>query len=307
MMKRFFSVLAVFAVCLCILPSCALKADAAKNYHTGFSGDSGRSRIEDERGIFDDNQSDLDELNQMIRDTSEKLRMNILIFAAGTPRNDEATVIFADDSYDEIFGEDTDGVFYYLDLSGKYGLCDHISTSGEAVLKYEKNIDSIFYALDAYLPKSGEEVREEDIHDAIVAFLGQLEKYADHHPTTFEYYHDEASGKYFHYSGGELKITKTKPLILYVKPFFMSLAVNFVIMLIVYLIIKSHYKFKSSADPVVYVSTTASRFTQRSDMLTRTYTDKTRIQSSSGGGSGHRSGGGGHSHSGGHGGGSHHR
>lgn len=305
MMKRLFSVMAVLAVCFCLLPSCALKADAAKNYHAGFSGDSGKSRLVDERGFFEDYKEDYDKLNELIQDTSEKLNMNILIFAAGTPRNDSTTEIFADDSYDEIFGEDTDGVFYYLDLSGKYGLYDYISTSGEAVLKYEKHIDNIFYALDAYLPKSGEAVHEEDIYGAISAFLGQLEKYADHHPTMFEYYHDESSGKYFHYSGGELRITKTKPLILFVKPFFVSLAISFVIMLIVYFCIKSSYKFKSSTNPSVYISTNASRFTQRSDMLIRTYTNKTHIQSSSGGGS--RSGGGGHSHSGGHGGGGHHR
>ena len=306
MMKRLFSVMAALAVCFCLLPSCVLKADAAKNYHVDFNGDSSRSMLVDERGIFIEHNEDYVELNKMIQEYSEKLDMNILVFTAGTPRNDLNTEIFAQDSYDEIFGEDTDGIFYYLDISGQYSLYDYITVSGESILRYKSHLDSILYALSSYLPASGEEVHEEDICEAIKVFLKQLEKYSDHTPKAFEYYYDEITDKYCYYSGGEFKITKSKPLVLYIKPFCISLVSSFVIMLIVYFSIKSKYKFKSTTNPSVYISTNSSRFTQRSDMLVKTYTNKTKIQSSSGG-SGHRSGGGGRSHSGAHAGSGRHR
>ena len=84
---------------------------------------------------------------------------------------------------------------------------------------------------------------------------------------------------------------------------FIAFIIGLITSLITKSCIKSHYKFKSSASPDVYVSQQKSNFNVQTDTFLRTHTTKTKIQSDSG----TRSGGGGHSHSGGHGGGGSHR
>ncbi|MBQ8960629.1 MAG: hypothetical protein IJ071_05360 [Ruminococcus sp.] len=308
MMRRIISLAAAVLLSLMLMPMFSLTAGAAENYAQGWSGDAGRSMIEDDYGLFDE--ATLNDLNKIVRETAEKLEMNIYIFLAGTGyryQSDSQTVIFADDSYDEIFGEDTDGVFYYLDISGKSPACDHISTSGKAVLWYQNDIDTIFSRLDAYLPASGETVYSDDIARAIRAYLGFLESYQDT-SSGLRYYHDESSGKYFYYVGSRFYVSKSRPPAISLLYGAASAVAGLVVSLIVYFVTKSKYKFKSSTDAGVYVSREHTRYFQNEDTFLREHTSRVRIESSGGGGGGYRGGGGGgHSYSGGHGGGSHHR
>ena len=208
-MKKALSALSAIVIMFSMLPVLGVNAFAVKNYAQGFDGDYSNSRLVDNANIFSaENEASLTE---EIQKYSAELEMNIYIYVSGTYRTDSQTEIFADDTYDETFGEDTDGVFYYLDLSGKQPAYDYISTSGKAVLIYEDVRESIFSYLDNYLPASGEAIYEDDIYDAVSGFLSCLNTYSSHDSTALEYYHDKSSGKYFYYKGGELVVSKREP------------------------------------------------------------------------------------------------
>ncbi|MDE6426268.1 MAG: hypothetical protein K2K89_09070 [Ruminococcus sp.] len=275
------------------------KTDVAK----GFDGNYINSNFLDNTELVKNS----DELTTLVQQTAQKLEMNIFIYAAGKNdinRTDYDIERFADDYYDEIYGKDTDGVFYYMDVSGRSPACDRISTSGKAILTYQKNIENIFTRLDNYLPASTEPIKAEHIENAVKAFLSALEDYSTYKPNSLEYYHDESSGKYMFMKNGEFVVSRNKPLIFNVILMIVFLVVGAVVALITYFVTASNYKFKKSQNPVIYARNENTVFRRSTDEFIRTYTTKHKIETSSGGGG--RSGGGGHS-GGGHGGGSHHR
>lgn len=278
----------------------ATKTDVAK----GFDGNYLNSGFLDNTGLV----ANSDELTTLVQQTAQKLEMNIFIYSAGTPdsyRSDYDIERFADGYYDEIYGEDTDGVFYYMDVSGRSPACDHISTSGKAILTYQGNIENIFARLDNYLPSSKETVTAEHIENAVKGFLSALEDYSTYTPNALEYYHDEKSGKYMFMQNGEFVVSRHKPLIFNISVMIVFIVIGAITAVITYFSIAHHYKFRKSQNPVVYTRNENTHFRRKSDDFIRTYTTKQKIQTNSGGGGGH-SGGGGHG-GGGHGGGSHHR
>ncbi|MDE6780813.1 MAG: hypothetical protein K2J40_05065, partial [Ruminococcus sp.] len=239
--------------------------------------------------------------------TSEELEMNIFIYVAGTSdsyRSYYDIEVFADDFYDEIYGEDTDGILYYMDLSGRSPAYDYISTSGKAVLLYQSCIDNIFTRLDKYLPPSGQTVYPENVENTVKEFLSAIKTYSKIAPGSTAYYYDKSSGKYMFMKNGEFVVSKHKPMIYNIILLFACMVFGLLVAVIVYFVTKSRYRFKKSQNSVVYVQNDKTVFHRSTDTFIRTYTTKHKIETSSGGG---RSGGGGHSHSGGHGGGGHHR
>lgn len=292
-------ILVVLMVAVLFIQS-ATKTDIAK----GFDGNSINSGFLDNTGLVENP----DDMTKLVRETSEETQMNIFVYVAGTldsHRSDYDIECFADDFYDEIYGEDTDGVFYYMDLSGRSPAYDYISTSGKAVLLYQKNIDNIFTRLDNYLPPSGQTIYPENVEDATKAFLKAIKDYSNTKPSPITYYHDESSGKYMFMKNGEFVVSKHKPMIYNI--FFMGICIvaGLVIAVIVYFVTKYRYRFKKSQNSSVYIKHDKTVFHRKTDTFIRTYTTKHKIETSSGSGS--RGGGGGHSHSGGHGGGGHHR
>lgn len=312
-MKRLLSLMASAFICLCMLPMMTVSASAAKeNFAKGFDGNSSQSRIIDNEygngnGVFAGEKQYFRNLDDKIKLASEGLQMNILVYVGGVARGNYQTETFADDSYDEMYGPDTDGVFYYLDLSGKRPAYDYISTSGKAVLNYQESIDEIFSRLDLYLPKSGQPIYAEDIYKAIDKFVDLLYEYNDTSTSGLRYYLDSDTGKYFYYRNNQLIITRDgKPPAIWLISALIGAGIGGLTTLISYLIAKRGYKFKSKTNPVIYLSSEAVRFTDKSDVFIRSYVTKHRIESSSGGGGGGRSGGGGGG-GGGHGGGGHSR
>lgn len=188
-------------------------------------------------------------------------------------------------------------------MSGRSPAYDYISTSGKAVLLYQKNTDNIFSQLDNYLPASGQTVYSEDIENAIEEFLNLLKRYSNKIPSSMEYYYDESSGKYMFMKNGEFLVSRNKPITYNL--FFMGICIiiGLVTTVIVYFVTKHRYKFKKSQNSMVYVKNEKTVFNKNIDMFIRTYTTKHKIETSSSSGS---RGGGGHS-GGGHGGGGHHR
>ena len=77
------------------------------------------------------------ELDDRIRETAEKIDMNVAVFLSGTRVDRADTRDTAADYYIELFGKKSDGVFYYMDLSGdgdtSYAPYDYIYTRGSII------------------------------------------------------------------------------------------------------------------------------------------------------------------------------
>lgn len=288
-MKRFAKILCTLLSCAAILSMCGITVSAAENFARGYDEDeSYLSCVYDVKGLFDDDT--LEELNELVRETSEETGLYICIYLSREARYDSETEYFADMKYEELFGEDTDGVFYYMDLSEQYSAYDYISTSGKGMLCYDDHIDDMLDQIFLYLPSSGEEIEASEIELAIKEICRTFEYYASKGIGFMDYEHDSSTGHYIYMKGGEMYVTKSLPPAVLLIRMLIALGVGAVVAVICYFVVKNHYKFKPSCNPDVYVSREESRFTHRDDRFMRTYTTKTRIQSSSGGGG--RSGGG---------------
>ena len=313
-MKKIFSFIAAILMCLTLLPLLIVPASAENDY-AGWSGDPSKSMVHDDYGIFDDNKEKLQELNDLAVQYSEKLEMNICVYIAGPDKknlSDNSVRILCDDDYDEIYGENTDGVFYYMDLSGKSPAYDYISTSGKCYLLYQKHIDSIFSRLDNYLPPStaaSYDPYKDNIAKAVETFFEQLDYYNSNSSAGgLTYYYDSEHGKYIYYKNGDVVIDSKLPPAIRLRKLIVSILSGVLVAFVAYLIGKSKYKFKRSENPGVYVSKEQTVFDIKQDNFLRTNTSRSYISSSSGSSGGSRShSGGGHSHGGSHGGGGHHR
>lgn len=293
-MKKIFNAAIIFMTLLFVIPVSAPTEFSA-------SADSTNCGFIDDADIFSDDEEEV--LNKFIGETAEKLDLNIIICAAG-PRlssSDYQKEEFSENFYNEIFMEDTDGVFYFMDLTGDSPAYDFIFTSGKAVPFYEENTDRMFDEIFAHMPPSSVSdysYYTDDLINAALTFLQELEKY-DRSDDSVSYY-DPETEEYYKYKDGKTTIKNGPPLTRRLLPIVFAVPVGFIAALIYYFVTKNRYKFKFSANPRVYVSENESSFQRRSDNFIRTYTIKTKIETShSGGGSHHGGGGGSHHHGGG--------
>lgn len=303
MMKKIISrlILPIIAV-ITLLPTASMTAEAFGNTAKGFDEDNiDLCRVVDDAELFSD--AEEEEINELIQDTSSRLGLYISIYLSGVKRSDYDTDVFSDEEYDREFGRDTDGLLYYMDLSGSYSAYDRISRSGKAILIYkgdyieQKMLPSIF----ASLPASGEPIVADQIKRGIKKILDVVEEHY-REPGMFDTYYDDYTHKYIYMKNGQTRVARNKPLgyIMIQAARFAGIGaiIGIITAIITFFSVKSHYKFKPSCNPNVYVVRDRTRFTRRDDILIRSHTSKVRIQSSSGGG------GGGHGHyGGGHGGG----
>lgn len=298
------------------LDKLAANAGSPKNYAKGFDGDVSLSCLRDERGVFEGDEESAEFLDKRAKKCAEKIRMNVMLFIAGSDQrflSDSDAEKFSDDLYDDTYGEYTDGVIFYLDLSGKSPAYDFFSKSGRAMVVYNdsfvngKPCEKIFNAIDSYLPHNGGSYVPSDIRAALEVVCEMLEEQNDgFKENIFNYEKNEAPHspvKYAYIKDGKTYLTKKKAPGSKMIWLLVSEFIGFLIGFISYFVIKSHYKFKTAQNPSAYVSREHSRMTETRDDLVRSYVTKHKIESSSGGG-GHRGGGGGfhgggsHSHSG---------
>ncbi len=300
-MKRFAKITCALISCIIMLSMCGITAFALENHAQGYNKDASYlCGVFDDKNLFDEDT--LEELNTLVRETSEETELYICIYLSGESRYDSETEDFSDYTYEELFGEDSDGIFYYMDLSEQYSAYDYISTSGKGMLYFDDHIDDMFDEIFPYLPSSGETIYASEIELAIEQICEVISDYASKEPGFFDYEYDSGTGHYIYMKSGDCIVTPTAPPAILVKRGLISLAIGAIAAVICYFIVKHHYKFKPSCNPSVYVSREESHFTHRDDRFIRTYTTKTKIQSGSSGG---RSGGGGSRGS--HGGGGRHR
>ncbi|MBR4021739.1 MAG: hypothetical protein IKI94_03950 [Ruminococcus sp.] len=250
-------------------------------------------------GLFDE--EEFDELNELVRDTAEEINMYVCVVLGTNIYSDASIEEFADLFYEDMFGENTDGLIYYMDLSGRYEAYDYISTSGRAMLVYtdyendgfDNRIDDIFDKVFVHLPSSGETIEADDISAGITELCNSLESINEKGPKKFYYHYDKFDDKYIYIKNEDVIISRTKPFYAIIKYAPIGLLVTAIVALISILSIKSSYKFRKSFSSSSYVEKDNTMFNVRTDTFIREYTRKTRIQSSSGGAGG-RSGGGSH-------------
>lgn len=270
-----------------------------KNLREEFDGDTSLSGIIDDYGFYDDDK--LDELDELIQDTAEEIEMNVIVYLSGSSgyyRTDGDIDDYAAKRYDDICGKDTDGVFLYLDICGKSPAYDLLSCSGKAGIIYGRDVVSIVETANSNLPPSGHSISENQLDSAIETFCYTIQsRYENYKPNSLRWEHDKYTGKYFYYKNGEFYVTKKAPPVLRLIILGVASVIGAAIAIICYYAIRSKYKFKTSANPGIYVAHGETHFTDSSDTFIRSYVTKRKIESSSssgGGGGGGRSGGGGH-------------
>lgn len=271
-------------------------------------------------GVYDTSgtlsESEVSQLSGTVRETAKQIDMYVAVFISGEDMSDYETEVFSEECYEDMFGENTDGIFFYMDLSDGKPLYDYISTSGMGALIYTdyrndgKNnvIDKIFKKVYNYLPssESGQKASADDLKLAVEEFCSQLKIYADNEVKTFYYNYDPVDKKYIYESGGKAVVSSHKPYFVMIKYLPIGLLIGIVTAIVMFFIIKSTYKFRKSCDSSVYISKDETNFTVKDDRFIRQYVTKKKIERSSSSGGSHRSGGG--SHGGGsHGGGGSHR
>ena len=294
MKKRIFSLLA--AVCLFLLPLLPISAERQ------FEDCIANCKLYDPDGLFDD--AETQELNQLIRETSDKIGMYIAVqvINSGEELLDYETEVLADDRYDELFnpqkGVDTDGLMLVLNMPTHY---IYITTSGMGEMYYynarsNDRVGQMVENMKSYL-------RNSDNTGAVRRFCQDAEYYyklgAPRNACTY----NSNTHLYSYIKDGKLVRSKTQPLS-YKLNFGVGLIVGAICAalagLISFAVIKSRYKFTKSLSASNYISDRETTFYQRDDMFIRTHTTKTRIDTDRGGGGGGFSGGSSHSSSGGH-------
>ena len=254
--------------------------------------------------------SEFIEAAERLHQAADNTHLNVVVILGNHQLSDFAIESLADTTYDQLYPKGSDGICFYLDLSGADHPYDYISTSGMAQFYYTNSersnrIDQMHYAIDKYLYPVG----NEDISGALNEFADQLENYYEIGIPDAYYVYDDEYHKYYHVENGEIIETSRKP---YhdVERLFLGGVLGFLIGLMISAIfkasVKSKYRFIYELSPTNYINKKSLHYIQQTDTFIKERTTKTHISSSSGSRSGGSHHSGGHSH-GGHGGGGHHR
>ena len=241
--------------------------------------------------------SEFQQVYSSLKEAAAETGMNLGVCIGSTPMGQSETIALCDDTYDALYGINTDGVFLYLDLSGEENLFDYISTSGKGQFYYtnsenDDRVSAIFDEMNPYLSRGNE-----DVPSAVDAFCDELEYYAEMGAPDYYYTYNSDNGKYLIMENNVIKEVDELPeeytavfswgtivLIALV----MGLAAGGISLLVIW----RRYQFKTAGDMRNYREQNKIRFTQRSDQFLRQYRTRTKISSDSSGG-----GGGGSSHS----------
>ena len=293
------------------------------NFEQGWSGDVSNCCFVEEtpedgsEKIFSD--EEVLAFTKAVQKSAEENQLNFIIVAGRNPLDDYQTKDFTDTFYDKVFGEETDGLLYYIDMSGDYSAYDYISTSGRAVLPFEESYasrrEALFAELDNYLPTS-EQVRtdgllsyKENFKEAINKFIefypGYYNDFFIDHPNGGQgepYFQSPNTGRYLYYWNNKFYITTMRPFSQRRMTVFIAEIIGFIAAIIFISRIKKIYRFIEKTNASIYVQDDKTNFFVNEEKYIGTETKKQYSPRSSS-----SSGGGGHSGGGSHGGGGHHR
>ena len=295
-MKKYLIVLLTILLMMLCIPVYTVSAAEMQLYDEG-------SRLSSE---------EFAEAYERLTEAAEHTGMNVVVILGNEPRSDATIESAADSAYDQLYGQKTNGICIYIDVSSNARPYDYISTSGLGQFYYTNSsrsnrVDSMLYAVEKYLYPVG----SEDVFGAVMAFADQIENYYEIGIPDRYWIYDDVYHEYYHVENGQVITTSTKPYINIgnlVKGGIIGLFIGIFAAVITSAAVRSKYRFIYQTVPSTYLNKKTVQYTEQSDRFIRTRTSKTHVSSSSGsrssGGSHHS--GGGHSH-GGHGGGGHHR
>lgn len=296
----------VAGICICNLALPAVSAETEDS--------SSNVYLCDEGDFLSD--AEFQEAMDELQEAADESGMNVALWIGSTAVGDDSdadTIAFCDETYEELYGMNTDGVFLYLDMSGEASLFDYLSTSGKGQFYYTDNEDYnrvgiMIQDVEEYLPRG-----EEDLPSAIHIFCSDLKYYADQGVPTDKYYtYNKDTGKYLIMQDGQVQEVSELPkeytaILSWGTIVILAVLIGVIAFGISVLSIRKRYKFKAAGSLQNYLVANDVQYLQRSDQYLRTYTSRTKISSESSGGGG----GGGSSHSsssgGSHGGGGGHR
>lgn len=244
-----------------------------------------------------------------LQQTADYTGLNVGIIMGTQSRSDYTIESAVKTTYTDTFGNDSDGVLYYMDLKG-YEPYDYIVTRGLGMFYVTNDstynrLESIYSALDKYLYPVG----SEDVYGACIAYCEQVEKCYDAGIPDHFYVYDDEYREYYHIENGKIVTTTRRPWINWGAVAGVTViggVIGLIAAVIVFGAVKSKYKFKYSLSPTTYVNRKTVQVNQQYDNFVRTNTSRIHIDSGGGGGRVGGGGGGGFS-SGGFGGGGHHR
>ena len=187
-----------------------------------------------------------------LQNAADESGMNVALWIGNTEigdGSDEDTVAFCDDTYEELYGIDTDGVFLYLDMSGAYSLYDYLSTSGKGQFYYSNGEDydrvsTMIQDVEEYLERGNE-----DLPSAIHSFCHDLEYYADQGAPSDKYYtYNKSTGKYLILQDDQVKQVDKLPseytaVFSWGTIIVLAVAVGLIAFLIALLSIRKRYQF----------------------------------------------------------------
>ena len=220
-----------------------------------------------------------------LQNAADESGMNVALWIGNTEigdGSDEDTVAFCDDTYEELYGIDTDGVFLYLDMSGAYSLYDYLSTSGKGQFYYSNGEDydrvsTMIQDVEEYLERGNE-----DLPSAIHSFCHNLEYYADRGAPSDKYYtYNKSTGKYLILQDDQVQQVDKLPseytseytaVFSWGTIIVLAVAVGLIAFLIALLSIRKRYQFKTAGSLQRYLVTNDVQYLERSDQFMRTYT-----------------------------------
>lgn len=194
----------------------------------------------------------------------------------GFDKSDYGVMDFADVYYENYCGINTDGILLLLNNDTKY---DWISTSGDCIDTYEYAIDYIFDDIWDY-------VLEAEYVNAVEGFCSSVIYYGKVY--TSDYNNDYSNNYSYEFSYDNYDDIYLEDIF----GIFIFASFIIVIALIIFAgIINSGYRLNKNKSVSNYVLKDSLAFSQKSDTYLRTYTTRTRINSSSGSSGSRRSGG----------------
>lgn len=214
---------------------------------------------------------DEDFLIRRVIQASEATDLSVAIIITddiGTDKSDYGVMDFADVYYENHCGMNTDGILLLLNNDTEY---DWISTSGRAIDTFDRSIDYIFDNIT-------DDIKKGNYGGAVSDFCNSVIYYNENVPAADYSDYDDDHSISLNFS--------LEAVITTVFTMFVFIAIG---LLIFSAIIQSGYKLKKNPSVADYVLKDSLKFTQQSDTYLRTYTTRTRVNSSSSGG--HRSGG----------------
>ena len=257
-------------ICICnlTLPAVSAKTEDSSN----------NVYLCDEGDFLSD--AEFQEAMDELQEAADESGMNVALWIGSTAIGDNSdadTIAFCDETYEELYGMNTDGVFLYLDMSGETSLFDYLSTSGKGQFYYTDNEDYnrvgiMIQDVEEYLPRG-----EEDLPSAIHIFCSDLKYYADQGVPTDKYYtYNKDTGKYLIMQDGQVQEVSKLPeeytaILSWGTIVILAVLIGVIAFGISVLSIRNRYKFKAAGSLQNYLVANDVQYLQRSDQYLRTF------------------------------------